>query len=103
MTTDAIAEPLESRERPTRLRRRSDYVRASKFGSRYNTPLLSIQGVDQPHGQSLVAQAQPRFGFTVTKKVAGAVGRNRIRRSFSINEHGDRVRVLSRQELRWNF
>ncbi len=25
---------------------------------------------------------EPRFGFTVTKKVAGAVGRNRIRRRF---------------------
>ena len=80
MTTDAIADPLESRERPTRLRSRREYVRASKFGAKHNTPLFSIQGVNQPHDQSLVAQAPPRCGFTVTKKVAGAVGRTRIRR-----------------------
>jgi ribonuclease P protein component len=31
-------------------------------------------------GESAVVEAPPRFGLTVTKKVANAVGRNRIRR-----------------------
>ncbi len=61
----------------TRLRRRADFVRASKSGVRASCSLFSVQmAAREPES----ASAAPRFGFTVTKKVANAVGRNRIRR-----------------------
>ena len=59
-----------------RLRKRADFQRAAK-GARVSSPLFTIQMA----AQGPEASAAPaRFGFTVTKKVANAVGRNRIRR-----------------------
>jgi ribonuclease P protein component len=76
MTRDVPAAPLEAAKAPERLRRRREFVRASKFGARLNGPAFALQMVargEEPGGAA-------RFGVTVTKKVAGAVGRNRIRR-----------------------
>lgn len=74
MTTDALTEPVQTRNPPPRLRRRSDFVRVSKTGARLSTPAFALQAADRADDEAA------RFGFTVTKKVAGAVGRNRIRR-----------------------
>ena len=61
--------------RRERLKLRSDFVAASK-GVRFHGRAFSVQSaVNSPD----VGRA-PRFGFTVTKKVGGAVERNRIRR-----------------------
>lgn len=56
-----------------RVRRRSEYRRVQSTGQRVHSPrfvwLLLANG-----------QSRPRLGITVTKKVASAVGRNRIKR-----------------------
>ncbi|MBM3577960.1 MAG: ribonuclease P protein component [Alphaproteobacteria bacterium] len=66
----------ENSQRPEILRRRGDFVRASR-GARVALPAFTVQMAlreqTDPH-------ARPRFGLTVTRKVAGAVERNRIRR-----------------------
>jgi ribonuclease P protein component len=84
MTTDAPA----GAQRPppkklARLRKRQEFVRASKTGARFSARLFTIQAADQGAPREVehaASDAEPRFGFTVTRKVAGAVGRNRIRR-----------------------
>jgi ribonuclease P protein component len=68
-------------ERPTakrqqRLRRRSEFLRAAKSGLSYSTRAFKLQAAAREND----THGPPRFGFTVTKKTAGAVGRNRIRR-----------------------
>ncbi|CAJ0870816.1 hypothetical protein AMST5_02265 [freshwater sediment metagenome] len=85
MTTDAPAEPHSANRKLARLRRRQDFVRASKTGARFSARLFTVQmagqgGAEISESQAGDSLADARFGFTVTKKVAGAVGRNRIRR-----------------------
>lgn len=83
MTTDAPAETPLPENKAARLRRRQDFVRASKTGARFSARLFALQMVrrdDAPASEAEEAVGPARFGFTVTRKVAGAVGRNRIRR-----------------------
>ncbi|MGJ0506739.1 MAG: ribonuclease P protein component [Methylocystis sp.] len=80
MTTDAPAQPQKAKQKLARLRRRQDFVRASKTGARFSARLFTLQMAGQGAGDDPESRADARFGFTVTKKVAGAVGRNRIRR-----------------------
>lgn len=61
---------------PARLTRRGDFVRLTKSGARASSSLFTVQMA--PRDDS--PDAAPRFGFTVTKKIGGAVERNRIRR-----------------------
>ncbi len=77
MTTNAAADRHTTSSVRTRLRRRKDFLRASKSGARFAANLFTLQMARQADD---AAMAAARFGFTVTKKVAGAVGRNRIRR-----------------------
>lgn len=63
---------------PERLRRRAEFVRATKKGARVSSSLFTIQMVAQASDDA--STAPPRFGLTISRKVAGAVGRNRIRR-----------------------
>jgi ribonuclease P protein component len=79
MTTDAPAQAQKSSKKLARLRQRRDFLRASKTGARFSARLFTVQMASQGEGAGDAAAAA-RFGFTVTKKVAGAVGRNRIRR-----------------------
>ncbi len=58
-----------------RLRKRAEFVEAAS-GRRFSTPFFTLQA--RAHGRDDVAE--PRFGFTVTRKTGGAVERNRIRR-----------------------
>jgi len=93
---------------PERLRRRADFLRAAK-GMRFSAWGLTLQAAPRPIPSETMAarapgdpttfgagtrpahtgvatevfpcaEAQPRFGFTVTKQSGGAVQRNRIRR-----------------------
>lgn len=67
----------EIRLRPqARLKRRADFVKAAK-GQRAHGGAFTLQAIRRkdPSEADL-----PRFGFTVTKKLGGAVVRNRIRR-----------------------
>jgi ribonuclease P protein component len=75
MSTNAPAEPLAN-SAPPRLRRRRDFVRAAKSGLEHSSKAFKLQGAARPEDEC----GSARYGFTVTKRVAGAVGRNRIRR-----------------------
>ncbi|WP_159728655.1 ribonuclease P protein component [Methylosinus sp. Ce-a6] len=62
--------------KPQRLRKRREFLRAAKSGLSRGARAFKLQAAAREGGD-----AEPsRFGFTVTKKIAGAVGRNRIRR-----------------------
>lgn len=61
----------ESYPRADRLLRRAEFLRVQREGKRVNTPHFAVM--------VLPAERQ-RFGVTVTKRVAGSVGRNRIKR-----------------------
>ena len=56
-----------------RLRVRRDFLAAAR-GRRFHTPIVTVQAFDRRDDKGA------RAGFTVTKKVGGAVERNRIRR-----------------------
>lgn len=68
--------PARKAKAPQRLRRRRDFLRAAKSGLQQGGRIFKLQAAARD-GSDL---DPPRFGFTVTKKTAGAVGRNRIRR-----------------------
>jgi ribonuclease P protein component len=59
---------------PQRLTRRADFLKAAK-GARVSARAFALQTTPQQEVQS-----GPRVGLTVTRKVGGAVERNRIRR-----------------------
>ncbi len=56
-----------------RLRRRADFLRAAK-GRKWTTPSLMLQMVARGE------DGEPRIGFTASKRIGGAVERNRARR-----------------------
>jgi ribonuclease P protein component len=74
MTTNAPAEAASAATPPKRLQRRSEFLRAAASGAQHHARAFKLQMAKRSD------DAPARFGFTVTKKVAGAVGRNRIRR-----------------------
>ena len=59
---------------PQRLKRRAEFLRAAAKGTKAAMPGLVLQA-RQRHDSG-----PARLGFTVTKKVGGAVVRNRVRR-----------------------
>jgi ribonuclease P protein component len=70
------------------LRKRSEFLRV-RGGRRWSTPAFLLEAkprpsvaplVDGPTVDEVSPTGQPRFGFTVTKKMGNAVIRNRIRR-----------------------
>jgi ribonuclease P protein component len=67
-----------------RLRKRSDYLKVGKTGERYVTPAFVIQISRRADEGSY------RYGLTASRKVGGAVERNRAKR---------RLRVLIKQFL----
>src|SRR6202012_1640335 len=62
-----------------RLRRRAEFQRVSR-GRRAQTESFTLQVNARADLDAAAPPPQPRVGFTVTKKVGGAVERNRIRR-----------------------
>jgi len=62
-----------------RLRRRGDFLRLAR-GAKWATPGLILQASPRPRRPDSPDDAPPRIGFTVSRKVGGAVERNRARR-----------------------
>ena len=75
-----------------RLRKRDEFVACAR-ARRVNRHCFTLQGRDRPDGSTVAADAV-RFGLTATKKLGGAVVRNRIRRRLRaaalavLPEHG---------------
>jgi len=63
--------------RPERLRRRAEFL-AMRGGKRFHAAAFVLQARARSADES--GGDQPRFGFTVTKKIGNAVERNRIKR-----------------------
>lgn len=61
----------------TTLKSRSEFL-AVRGGLRASVPVCLLEAKARPAERSITTG--PRFGFTVTKKLGGAVTRNRIRR-----------------------
>ena len=61
----------------TTLKKRSEFLRI-RGGARCPTAPFVLE--TKPRAEPACASAPPRFGFTVTKAMGGAVERNRIRR-----------------------
>lgn len=76
MNSNALAPRPTANSPQQRLRRRGEFLRAAKSGLAYSTRSFKIQAAAREADD----KGPARFGFTVTKKTAGAVGRNRIRR-----------------------
>jgi ribonuclease P protein component len=76
MPTRAMPEDGRQAAGRSRLRRRKEFLRVAGSGLSRSSPSFKLQMAPR----SDRASDPPRFGFTVTKKTAGAVGRNRIRR-----------------------
>jgi ribonuclease P protein component len=69
-----VSRPSGSDERLTRadrLLRRAEFLRIQREGKRVHTPHFVVM---------VLPAARQRLGVTVTRRIAGAVGRNRIRR-----------------------
>lgn len=60
-----------------RLKRRGDFVRLSRAGKHAAAPGLVLQCAPRP---AALPPGPPRVGFTASRKVGGAVTRNRARR-----------------------
>jgi len=63
---------------PSTLKKRSEFLWV-RGGRRWSTPALALEARARP---DTAAAGPARFGYTVSKKVGGAVERNRIRRRF---------------------
>jgi ribonuclease P protein component len=67
------------------LKRRPEFLRV-RSGARWSTPAFVLEG--KRRSAAAPAGDAPRFGFTVSKKVGGAVERNRIRRRLKAAVRG---------------
>ena len=67
--------PQPKNRPPLRLKRRSEFLRAAASGLSRSSRAFKLQMAAREDPSD-----EPRFGFTVTKRIANAVGRNRIRR-----------------------
>jgi ribonuclease P protein component len=72
----AAAGPTQAKPAPERLRRRREFLHAARSGLQQGGRAFKLQAAAREERD----EDPPRFGFTVTKKIAGSVGRNRIRR-----------------------
>src|SRR5690606_8110681 len=73
--TDGVTAPSEGFPPSARLKRRQEFLRVQREGTRVHTPHYVVVVLRRPEGDDV-----RRLGITVTKKVAGAVGRNRVKR-----------------------
>lgn len=77
MAEDQVPAPGGAPPRPGRLRKRPEFLRAAA-GSRVHGRCMTVQACKRPDEPGRLAE--PRFGLTLTRKVGGAVERNRIKR-----------------------
>ena len=74
--------PLEVLTGPmARLKIRKDFIRLSKSGRKAGTKHLLLQAAPRP--PDCVFERKPRVGLTASRRVGGAVKRNRARRRLS--------------------
>lgn len=83
MTPGAVVDPV--RTRPDRLRRSVDVQRTLRRGSSRSGGLLAVHVLTRPAGEGVVADALPeapgaRLTVVASRKVGGAVRRNRAKR-----------------------
>ncbi len=78
------------------LKQRSEFLRI-RHGARCATPGFVLEGKRRKDGDSATANSA-RFGFTVSKKVGGAVERNRIKRRLKAA-----VREVAHEHAREDF
>ena len=64
--------------RTLRLRRRREFLHVQRNGKRVHTPHFIL--IVSPRDGGEAPSNDGRLGITVTKKIAGAVGRNRVKR-----------------------
>jgi ribonuclease P protein component len=64
----------------TRLKRRAEFLRVAASRRKWVAPGFILQALPQPAEIATPALAQVRIGFTASRKVGGAVVRNRARR-----------------------
>ena len=93
-----------------RLRRRADFQRAAR-GKRAQAESFALQS--RLRAEAEAGDVGPRVGFTVTRKIGGAVERNRIRRrlkaalaaasAIAPDAHSDYVLVARRPALTRRF
>jgi ribonuclease P protein component len=62
----------------TTLKKRTEFLRV-RGGPRWSTPAFVLEARSRPEETQ---ETGARFGFTVSKKIGGAVVRNRVRRRF---------------------
>lgn len=65
---------------PARLKRRGDFLRVAGTGRKWVAPGLILQVRPFEDGETMHDREPIRVGFTVSRKVGGAVVRNRARR-----------------------
>ena len=65
-----------------RLKKRRDFLRVAGRGRKWVTPGLILQtcGMPDANKDTITRMGGLRVGFTVSRKVGGAVARNRVRR-----------------------
>lgn len=61
------------------LRKRAEFERI-RGGGRWSTPCFVLEGKARPPAPETGQGSNPRFGFTISRKVGKAVVRNKIRR-----------------------
>lgn len=71
-------EPRSELPRSLRLRRRREFLHVQRNGKRVHTPHFIL--IVSPRDGGEAPSGDGRLGITVTKKIAGAVGRNRVKR-----------------------
>jgi ribonuclease P protein component len=61
------------------IKKRSDFLSAAAKGKKFITGTFILQILARPEDHPVTGK-EPRFGYTVTKKMGNAVTRNRIKR-----------------------
>ena len=79
------------------LKRRSEFQRIRR-GARWAGPAFVLEAKPRDDTRGASSSEQPRFGFTVTRQVGGAIVRNRIKRRLKAA-----VRRLQGQHARRDF
>lgn len=74
------APKAQSLQRRERLRKRSDFLSVQERGRRVHGHNYLVLVLPRPPGAEAPDLRRPRFGVTVSKKVGGAVARNRVKR-----------------------